>query len=241
MRMHVVHWHFQNLIDSAFYIVDHCGFRNALPIRIVSYNPYNPVLSYATTTYHELRTICQKLWCILVPETCVWSILLAEKNIQAGGWMHPNVLPIAVITIIQIQDWYWTVMEKNDDRRFYAVDICRSAMVSKKARAAAACAGLGGPQPQLKWIGFWKLHGIVSTVDWCEVGFCGNARREGCAPVFVGQSSIMKHSASVRTNANTKWRGSVARHVPAVEMAVGKACVILHGHFHIVRYCQHSV
>ena len=62
----------------------------------------------------------------------------------------------------------------------------RSAMVSKKARAAAACAGLGGPQPELRRVGSSKLHGVLSTVDSCEVGFCGNARREGCAPVFVG-------------------------------------------------------
>ena len=46
-------------------------------------------------------------------------------------------------------------------------------------------------------------------------------------------------------NCNTRnketWRGSVARHVPAVEMAAGKACVILHGCCHIVGYCLRSV
>ena len=34
-------------------------------------------------------------------------------------------------------------------------------MVSKKARAAAACAGLGGPGPLLKQVWFAKLQGFT--------------------------------------------------------------------------------
>ena len=79
----------------------------------------------------------------LVPEaeTCIRAILIAPAS--KAGWclkcfckLDKNRLKIPRLD-----------MSKCERRH-----CLRSAMVSKKARAAAACAGLGGPRPQLRQV-----------------------------------------------------------------------------------------
>ena len=121
----------------------------------------------------------------------------------------------------------------------------RSKMVSKKARAAAACAGLGGPGPRgwiilnhEAWIDYhWAMTDgqcpQSSTTGTCKAGLRGNTRSE-----LIDLCWDVKHEHTLRRGGLYIKRfllalfccawlvilgGSVVRHVPAVEMAASKA------------------